>query len=177
MKTGISVHDAMTKKPVTASPDETIQDCAKKMAREQVGSIVIKDKGELVGIISEKDIVERVVAKGMDVGKTKAREIMIKDLVTITPERDLYDALLLMGHEEIRKLPVVDGKKFLGLLTAKDILKIEPALFDIFSTKIEELREEEDKPIKWMEGICERCSFQGPVQRIKGKFICTSCLK
>ncbi len=177
MKTGISVHDAMTKKPVTASPDETIQECAKKMAKEEVGSIVIKDKGELVGIISEKDIVEKVVANGMDVSKVKASEIMIKDLITISPERDLYDAILLMGHEEIRKLPVVDGKKLIGLLTAKDILKIEPALFDIFSTKIEELREEEEKPIKWVEGTCDRCGFQGPIQKIKGGFICASCLK
>lgn len=177
MKTGITVHEAMTKKPVTAYPDDTIQECAKIMAKEEVGSIVIKEHGELVGIISEKDIVERVVAKGLDMSKVKARDIMIKNLITIEPNKDLYDALVLMGYEEIRKLPVVQGKKLLGLLTAKDILKIEPALFDIFSTKIEELREEEEKPLKYIEGTCNECGFRGPVQKVNNKFICNSCMK
>ena len=102
MKTGITVYEAMTKRPVTASPNETIQDCARKMAKDQVGSIVIEDNKELVGIISEKDIVERVVANGLDVSKVKASEIMIRDIITIDPTRDLSDALILMGHEEIR---------------------------------------------------------------------------
>jgi len=177
MKTGITVREAMTKKPVTATPDTTIQECARIMSKSQVGSIVIQEKEKLIGIISEKDLVEKVVANALDVSKLKAKDIMKKSLITISPNQDLYDAMLLMGHEEIRKLPVVEGKKLIGLLTAKDILKIEPALFDIFFSKIEELREEDEKPLRYTYGTCDKCGSEGPVQKIKNNFVCSSCLK
>lgn len=176
-KTGISVHDAMTKKPVTAPSEYTIQQCARRMLKEEVGSIVIEDRGILVGIISEKDIVERVVAKGMDPNKVKAKKVMSKNLVTITPDMDIYDAILLMSNEEVRKLPVVDGKKLVGYLTTKDIIKIEPALFDIFYGKMEELREEEKKPLKYTYGTCDKCGSEGPVQKVKsGLYLCMACI-
>ncbi len=176
-KTGITVRDAMTKRPVTASPDETIQECAKRMSRQEVGSLVIEKKGTLLGIVSEKDIVERVVAQGKNPAEVKASEVMSKNLVTITPDKDIYDAILLMSNEEIRKLPVVDGKKLVGYLTTKDVIKIEPALFDIFYGRIEELREEGKKPLKYEYGTCEKCGSQGPVQKIKmGLYLCGSCL-
>jgi CBS domain-containing protein len=176
-KTGITVRDAMTKKPIKASPEDTIQQCARRMLKEGVGSVVIEENGILIGIISEKDIVEKVVAQGKDTINTRARDVMVKNLVTIDPDKDLYEALLLMGHEEIRKLPVVEGKnKLVGFLTSKDILKIEPALFDIFYGKMEALREERDKPLKYHYGTCSKCGSEGPAQKIKNKYICMSCL-
>ena len=175
-KTGIYVKDAMTKKPVTCGQEQTIQDCATTMLKEGVGSIVVRDKEILLGIISEKDIVEKVIAKGLNAKTTKAKDIMVKNLITISPDVDIYDALLLMGHEEIRKLPVVENKKLVGFLTTKDILKIEPALFDIFYGKIEELREENNKPLKYHYGTCDKCGSEGPVQKIKNKYFCNGCL-
>lgn len=175
-KTGIYVKDAMTKKPVTCSPEQTIQECAITMLKEGVGSIVVRDKNMLLGIISEKDIVEKVIAKGLDAKTIKSKEIMVKNLITISPNIDIYDALLLMGHEEIRKLPVVDNNKLVGFLTTKDILKIEPALFDIFYGELEELREENHKPLKYQYGTCDKCGSEGPVQKIKNKYFCNGCL-
>ena len=174
MKTGISVRDAMTTRPVTASTDTPLQEVAKLMKKGNVGSIVITSKEKLVGIISEKDIVERVVAKGLDFAKLKARDIMTKDLVTINPQEDIYDALLLMGNEEIRKLPVVDNKKLVGLLTSNDILKIEPALFDIMSVRTR-LREEHRKPIRFVQGRCDNCGFEGPVIKHQQRYLCIAC--
>ena len=175
MKTGIKVFEAMTRNPVTASPDENIQECSKKMCKDKVGSIVIKEKDKLVGIISEKDIVSRVVCKALDPKKLKAKDIMTTRLVTIKPDLDIYDALVIMGNKEIRKLPVVENSKLIGFLTVKDILKIQPALFEIFSKNNEELREESRKPLNYMQGICDLCGSQGPVQKIKNKYVCNSC--
>lgn len=175
MKTGISVHDAMTTKPVIAHFDDTIKYCAKKMRDNDVGSIVIVDKNIPVGIISEKDIVEKVVAKGLDPNKLKAKTIMVKNLITISPDKDLYEAIELMAKEEIRKLPVVQNKRFLGLITSKDILKIEPSLFDLISSKLEKLKEEERKPLRYIEGICDNCGSRGPLYKIKNMLLCTSC--
>ncbi|MBS3149230.1 CBS domain-containing protein [Candidatus Woesearchaeota archaeon] len=174
MKTGISVRDSMTIKPVTAGLDASIQEIAKLMKRGKVGSIVITFKQKLVGIISEKDIVERVIAKGIPFDELKAGDIMTTELVTINPNDDIYDALILMGSEEIRKLPVVENDKLVGLLTSNDILKIEPALFDIMSVRTR-LREEHRKPIRYVEGICDNCGFQGPVIKIKQEYLCIAC--
>ena len=174
MKTGISVRDAMTVKPVTAPIEARVQEIAKLMRKGKVGSIVITNKNKLVGIISEKDIVERVVAKVTDFLSLNARDIMTKELVTIDPKEDIYDALILMGNEEIRKLPVVENGKLVGLLTANDILKIEPALFEIMSIRTR-IREEHRKPIRYFEGRCDNCGFQGPVYKTKQKYLCIAC--
>lgn len=150
MKTGISIRDAMTTKPIVASREDSIKYCAQKMKENDVGSIIILEQITPVGIISEKDIVERVVAKGLDPTKVKAKSIMVKNLITISPDKDLYQAIELMAKEEIRKLSVIENKKFIGLITSKDILKIEPSLFEILSAKIERLREEQRKPLKYI---------------------------
>ena len=174
MKTGISVRDSMTVKPVTASLETSVKEIAKMMKKGNVGSIIITNKQELVGIVSEKDIVERIVAKGVNFNGLKARDVMTKTLVTIDPNEDIYDALILMGNEEIRKLPVVEKGKLVGLLTSNDILKIEPALFDIMSVRTR-LREEHRKPIRYIEGRCDNCGFQGPVIKVKNKYLCIAC--
>jgi len=71
---------------------------------------------------------------------------MIKKVITITPDVDIYEALLVMRDEDVRMLPVLDGNKLVGLLTVKDILKIEPALFELLAEKLI-LKEEHNKPI------------------------------
>ena len=144
------------------------------MKKGKVGSIVITFKQKLVGIISEKDIVERIIAKGLNFDELKAADVMTTDLVTINPNEDIYDALRLMGNEEIRKLPVVENEKLVGLLTSNDIFKIEPALFDIMSVRTR-LREEHRKPIRYVEGNCDNCGFQGPVIKIKQRYLCVAC--
>ena len=175
MKTGISIRDAMTTKPIVASPKDSIKYCAQKMKENNVGSIIILDQNIPVGIISEKDIVERVVAKGIDPTKVMAKSIMVKNLITISPDKDLYEAMEIMAKKEIRKLPVVENKKFMGLITSKDVLKIEPSLFEILSAKIERLKEEQRKPIKYIEGTCSNCGTMGPLYRVGKRLLCPSC--
>jgi signal-transduction protein with cAMP-binding, CBS, and nucleotidyltransferase domain len=144
MKTGIKVMDAMTKSPVIVKPEEKLIDCAKKMIEADVGSLIIEDSGKLVGILTEKDFVTKVVAKNIDVVKTPVKEVMSTKLIQIPPELDLYDAILFMSREDVRRLPVTKNGKLLGLLTYKDILKIQPDLYDIFIENFK-IREEETK--------------------------------
>jgi len=131
MKTGIRVIEAMTRSPVVVKPNEKIINCANKMIKHQIGSLIVEEKGELLGIVTEKDFVERVIAKNLDINKIEIKNIMSSKLIKISPHLDLYDALLFMSREEVRRLPVVEEGKFIGLLTYKDILKIQPDLYDI----------------------------------------------
>lgn len=180
MKTGIKVGDAMTRKPVYVDSKISLEECSKIMANDHVGSLLIKEDNVLKGIVTEQDIVRKAVAVGLDPRKTSVFTIMVKELTTITTEKDIYDALVLMKKLNIRQLPVMENEKMVGLLTLKDILKIEPQLFDLLVEKFE-LREESRKPIQRhipSEGICEACGeYTEKVFPIGGSLLCEVCKK
>lgn len=146
MKTGYKVCDAMTMNPVIVSPNTSIKDCARIMAEKKISSLIISENEELLGIIKERDIVRSVVLENKNAEKELVKDFMIENVVTITPDVDIYEALMVMRDEDVRMLPVMDEGKVIGLLTVKDILKIQPELFEILAEKLI-LREEERKPI------------------------------
>ena len=181
MKTGYTVHDCMTTKPISINPDATIQQCAKEMKSSHVGAIVVKNDHKSVGLVTEQDIVRHVVAEGKDGSKIKVIDLMEKNLHTISPEDDIYDALIKMRDYNIRHLPVIEDGKMVGLLTLKDILKIEPSLFELLVEKFN-LREESRKPINRViskEGICQGCgTYVESIKQTKsGSLLCYRCAK
>jgi len=151
MKTGVTVHDCMTTKPVSVSETATLQQAAKLMADHRVGALLVKHGETATGIISEQDIVRHFVAKGINPLNKKVKDYKVKELITISPEADIYDALIKMRDQGIRHLPVMEGRILVGLLTQKDILKVEPQLFDILVEKYEIA--EEDRKGKYIELI------------------------
>lgn len=137
LQTGYCVLDAMTTKPVVVTPHTSLQDAARKMRDADVGSLLVKEGEELLGIVTEWDFVHRAVVEGLDVTTTPIALLMVKDLLTISPSMDIFDALQLMRDADIRHLPVLDGTKMVGFITAKDILKIQPQLFELIVEKYE----------------------------------------
>lgn len=146
METGCKVLDVMTNKPVTVSPDASVMDAATTMKEKGVGSLLVMQGSELAGIMTEKDIVVKVVSENKDPSITKVKSIMTakEHIVSITPEKDVYEAMVIMRENEIRRLPVIQGNALKGLITQKDILKIEPALFELLVETIR-IREEDRK--------------------------------
>ena len=143
MKTGVKVQDIMTKQPITIDKDSTLEKCAQLMGERKVNSLVVKDEtNKVIGIIVDEDLVRRAIAEGVNCKKIKVEKLMTKEITTIEPERDIHDAVKLMGDYSIRQLPVVLDKKLVGFVTAKDILRIQPALFEIIKEKIRMRREE-----------------------------------
>ena len=103
---------------------------------------------------------------------------MSKDLITIHPDQDIYEAAVIMRNSNIRHVPVMDGKKFMGFLTAKDVLKVQPQLFDLIVEKLE-LREEENKPIRQFyesDGVCELCGeYAVKIYDVEESKVCFDC--
>ena len=178
MKTGYKVYDCMTTKPISVSPNATLEECGKVMVKNHVGALVIKDNNKSKGLITEQDIVRKVIAKGINPLAKKVRDFMETKLVTIGTNDDIYEALIKMRDSNIRHLPVIDKGEMVGLLTLKDILKIEPSLFELLVEKFE-LREEKRKPIDRIiqeEGICQGCgAYSEEVTRVKGSLLCERC--
>src|SRR3989344_1627515 len=135
MKTGVKIMDAMTRKPVCAPPGISINDAAKLMRKEHVGSLLIKKGDQIVGMFTEHDIVKSL-ALGINVVSAKVSDLMNKNVISIDPSSDVYDAMLLMNKEDLRRLPVVLNNQCIGLITLKDILKIQPTLLELMVDRI-----------------------------------------
>ena len=178
MKTGYKVYDCMTTKPISVSSDASLEQCAKVMAQNHVGALVVKDNHLSKGLITEQDIVRKILAKGVNPLTKNVRDFMETKLITIGSDDDIYDALIKMRDSNIRHLPVVDKGKMVGLLTLKDVLKIEPQLFELLVEKFE-LREETRKPINRIisnEGICQGCgAYAENIKKLKGSLLCERC--
>jgi CBS domain-containing protein len=116
------VRDAMTANPRTVLLDASAFEAAKAMAEEDVGSIPVVDAdGILAGIVTDRDIALRVVAAGRDPSSTPVREIASKDVIPAYPDEPLDEALVSMAHRQVRRLPVIEDDRVIGILAQADV--------------------------------------------------------
>jgi len=120
------VKDVMTSNVLVTSPDATAMEAAKLMAAEDRGSIVVLDGEKPVGIVTERDLFKKVVAIGLLPKNVIVRDIMSSPLISASPDQSLKSAARLMSEKTIRRLPVTDGGKLVGILTASDLARLEP---------------------------------------------------
>jgi signal-transduction protein with cAMP-binding, CBS, and nucleotidyltransferase domain len=146
MRTGYKVSDIMTANPVKIEADSNVQRCAELMKKQDVGSLIVVKNSKFAGILTEQDIIIKVVLKDTLPSKITVEKIMtpLKDIISIEPNKDIYDALVLMKENDLKRLPVMTGKTLNGLITNKDILRIQPDLFDLIVDTLD-LREEKRK--------------------------------
>ncbi len=140
-ETEYKVGEFMNKDLVQVTPDTPVKRCAEVMAAEKVSSALVTEKKKILGIVTEKDLARKIVAKGLNADKILAKDIMTTDLVTVTSSTSLYDAMLLIEKRKIKHLPVVDGNSVVGIITAMEILRIQPSYMEILANPIK--KEEE----------------------------------
>ena len=118
----ILVRHVMTAAPKTLSPERTVADAAGLMEQYDIGVIPLADAdGALVGIVTDRDLVVRVLAKRRDPGEVRLGEIATADTVTITPDRNVSEARDLMAEHRVRRLAVVKDGALVGMLSLGDI--------------------------------------------------------
>jgi len=121
------VKDVMNRNVIVAKPDVTVREASKVMAKFHIGSLIIQSAGKIIGIMTERDVLQ-AVATGKDPETTLVEEIMSKNVITIDPDKKIEDAVELMIEHKIKKLPVVSEGKLVGIITASDIIVVEPKL-------------------------------------------------
>ena len=119
----MNVRELMTTAPVTVQPDATLGEVAVLMKQEDCGSIPVVEDGRLVGIVTDCDIVIRGVAAGSDPKTQRVSTVMSADPVTIRPDDDLTDAEKVMADRQIRRLPVVENGKLVGIIVTAQIAR------------------------------------------------------
>ena len=116
------VRDAMTSRPFCVSPDTPITEAAQVMEKEDIGAIPVLDGEQLDGMVTDRDIVIRAIAKGKDPSGMPVREVLSRDVVTVRADTKLSDAVELMSIHQVRRLPVVDDEnRLVGVITQADI--------------------------------------------------------
>jgi flavin prenyltransferase len=120
------VRDVMTPNVLVTTPGTTAMDAAKLMASEDRGSIVVLDNGSPAGIVTERDLFKKVVAIGLLPKDVLVRDIMSSPLISANPDQSLKSAANLMNEKKIRRLPVVEKDRLVGILTAADLARLEP---------------------------------------------------
>ena len=121
---GTNIKEVMTRDVRACEPNATVADAAKVMAQGDVGPVPIVEDGRLVGIVTDRDIVVRVVAEGRDPNATTVKEIASTELVTVAPDDDLDEALHLLAERQVRRLPVVEGDRLVGIVAQADIARL-----------------------------------------------------
>ncbi len=124
------VSDVMTRDVFTASPTDNIKSIAVEMAKRNIGATVIVDEGKVVGIVTERDFLKKVVATGADPEKVLAKDIMHCPVVTIHPDLSVIRAVSFMSAKRFRRLPVVEDEKLVGIVTQTDLNNALKKLLD-----------------------------------------------
>ena len=116
-----SVRDAMTADPRSIGKSVSVVEAARLMREQDIGSLPITDDEQLVGMITDRDITMRVVAEAADPNATSVEDVYSRDLISVAPDNDLEEALGLMARHQIRRLPVVEDGRLVGIVAQADI--------------------------------------------------------
>jgi CBS domain-containing protein len=182
LRTRMVVKDVMTSPVVTTEEQAAANKVAKLMLDNKVGCVIVTNNaGKPIGIITERDLVVRVLAKNLAPDSAPAKDVMTSPLVTVDPEAPINEAARMMSKRDIRRLGVLYKGNLVGIVSSKDILDVMPELIEIMQerTRIEgaggpEATEgAEEAPLS---GYCDRCGvFSENLKDVNGQSLCEDC--
>jgi CBS domain-containing protein len=170
MKRIVSVKEAMSPKVLTVGPNTTVAKAAKLMAQRSVGSVVIVKSKKPLGILTERDLLMKVISTDQKPSAVQVKEIMSSPIITVPPDTEITEALRIMAKNKIRRLPVVTRGNLVGIVTTTDIMAISPELIEVAS------RPEETAGGEIEESVCESCGeVTTTIYEVNGMWVCDNC--
>ncbi len=171
------VKEAMNTRPITVKVNASVIEAARLMRDEGIGSCIVVDK-KPIGIITESDIIKKLVAEDLKAGETSIAEIMTSPFIVIGPYVDIEEAMKTMSKCNVRRLPVIEKGELVGIITQKDILRISPVLLEISREwcDIEGVDESHFKK-QTFSGKCEDCgTLSTNLRAVDGRLLCDDCI-
>ena len=175
------VKDVMTSPVITINENGIVHEAAKLMDKNDVGCIVVTDKkGKPIGIITERDLITRVLSKNLPSSKVKAKKVMTSPLLTIDPDEPLVEAARKMSRLNVRRLGVIYKGSLAGLVSSKDILAVTPELLETIQERAEINKEpapEDEVPEpRPLTGYCDHCGrWSDALKEDEGQLLCEEC--
>ncbi len=171
----VRIKNIMRRNVVTVSPEDTVSIVSKKMANNNVGSVIILKNKNPIGIVTREDIIN-TVAHGKNPNTLKVKEFKQKRFLVAKPEDDLLSVIKEMNEIGIKRVPVVDKGKLVGILTDKEILLAAPELIEMLKDKLKARTDRVVEPGEAISGICEKCGdFSEDLRHTDGKWYCEDC--
>ena len=181
METDIPLRDIMVREVVQGDRELNVMEAAKLMKKYDVDSIVVLNNGEPVGIVTQGDIISELVSKDITPSTVKLKDIMTTPLITASSNDRLSDIAKKMATERIRKIPVIEDEKLVGIVADVDILAVSSEMNSILAELIEMNVEREilgtgSEGEGMGQGICEKCaSFSNDLVMKGGLMVCETC--
>lgn len=175
----LKVGDAMTRGVICVDLEDTVFSAASVMEKNDISSVIVNEGGEGVGIITERDILSKVVTKSKDPKRIKVADVMTKPLITVKPSASIDEAASLMRDKDIRRLVVEDNGRVIGVISEFDIVRIEPALHLLIREQSRwNISDVDTKELGYISGMCEVCSnYSDNLKPVSGRITCEDCLE
>ena len=173
----MSVREVMTTNVVVANINFSVLEIAQQMIRQNVDSVIVTEDDDPVGIITETDIISKVVINNMIPNTVVAGTIMSSPIIATKPSTNVIEAAEQMTRCNIRRLAVIDGDRMVGIITDRDLLAISPGLNTILESLIELHRDESnfEEETGVERGICQRCGAYTDLTLMNGLMLCEDC--
>ena len=137
----LSVQDVMVRQVLTIDATQNATNAARLMSKFGISSLIVSSEDDIVGILTERDIIIRVVSSGQDPAKVTIGEIMSEPIIIVKPETPLEEAVKIMFRERIKKLPVMcreeERMKLVGIISITDVARLQPRLIEDMKTLID----------------------------------------
>lgn len=175
----VVVRDIMSRPVITVKESDTAADVAKLMAKHGIGCVLVSGKrGDTIGIVTERDIVQRIAARNLLPSKVTVAESMSKPVITVQSGTSITEAAKLMNQKKVRRLAVVENGKLTGVLTMKDIIEVTPAIIDLVSEKSRVSTTRPRSGLAGLSGYCDECeTWSDKLEQKDGVFLCQDCVK
>ena len=130
----LKVEDVMTREVITIDEHATVKEAAEIMDKNEISCLIALRKGRAIGIITERDLLKRIIVEAKNPEKTKVGKVMSSPLEVVPVGTDLEKALRLMFRKKIKKLPVVDKENLLGVVSLTDVARCQPAMITLLKS-------------------------------------------
>jgi CBS domain-containing protein len=179
----VSVAEVMNKAIIVMDINSDIPAIAREMVSRDAGSVIITENGKAMGIITERDFVKGIVTEDKRPSEIKASEILSTPLITVEPDTSIVEASEIMLKANIKRLPVLENGRLIGVISNTDILMVTPGLSTILKDLIDMNREAllstpsvEEITEEFSTGICESCSYHSAdLKLVDGRYLCENC--
>lgn len=174
----IIVKEAMKTNLAIVKTDISVFEAAKLMKKRKLGNVIVVEENHPVGILTESDILKKVVAEGKNPADVHVKEVMSTPVIIIDPYVNLEEAMKTMGKCNVRRLPVIEKDRLIGIITQKDISRMSPVLHEISREWYDiTVRDETHYKRQVFSGKCEDCgTLSANLKNIDGKQLCEDCI-
>jgi CBS domain-containing protein len=178
MAKDVLVKEVMKIKPVFVQPFTTVLEAARIMREKKIGNVIVAEVNHPIGILTESDILKKVVCEAKNPQDVTVEDVMSSPIIVTDPYITLQEALKIMGKCNIRRLPVIENNKLVGIITQRDISRLSPALTEIAHEWSNiETKDEEYLKRQMFSGKCEDCStLSTNLKNIDGRPLCEDCI-